>query len=487
MVQGVRDRSVRLLLLILLALTAIRIAVASAYPLVDDEAYYWTWSRHLAWGYPDHPPAVAGMVKLTTAVAGDTVVGIRLGAILLAALSSVLIYDLARQMFDRRAAILAAAGYQMIPVAAVGAVFTFPDAPFIFAWILAVWCIWRARERGRAWDWYAAGLAVGLALLSKSTALFLAVSLAGFFLTLPDNRRWLRRPEPYRAAAIALAMGLPFIAWNSRHNWMTFVKTLNPIPWIDLGKPIGNAAAYLGATAAYYGPISFVLLVAALVSSIRLARESDSRFALLAWLATPLIGFTCLSSFDGIPKPHWPAPAYLMLVIAAAALWPSVRERLWWRRAAIAGLALNAFLVAAIYVMPFLPSSPAGQPLVGWDRAAATVAEIIRRGHNRKWFVLTASYQNASQIAYHLRERYPVTTPRQDNAIAMRVNPISMLDRDAVFVTDHHPGPGLPLHLMFRRVERRPDVEVRAGSAVRRFQIYIGYGFRGLPRPQIPI
>ena len=27
--------------------------------LLEDEAYYWVWSRELAWGYFDHPPMVA--------------------------------------------------------------------------------------------------------------------------------------------------------------------------------------------------------------------------------------------------------------------------------------------------------------------------------------------------------------------------------------------------------------------------------------------
>lgn len=477
-----RDLPLRPVFIALLALTAIRILAASAYPLVDDEAYYWTWSRHLAWGYPDHPPAVAAMVKLTTALVGDSAVGIRLGPIFLALLSSLLIYDLGRRMFERRTALLAAIGYQIIPVVAVGAIFTFPDAPFIFFWVLAVWCIWRARELGRVWDWYAAGLAVGLAFLSKLSALFLAVSLAGFFLTFEADRRWLRRPEPYRAAAIALAVVLPFIAWNSRHDWITLTKTLHPIPWIDLGEPAKNAAAFLGATAAYYGPIALGLLVAAFLASIRRARASDHRFALLSWLALPLIGFTFISSFDGIPKPHWPAPAYLMLVIAAVALWPSVRQRRWGRRTVIAGVAVNTVLVAALHVVPFLPSSLTAQHLLGWDQAAAAVAGLIERRTPPGPFVLTGSYQNASQLTYHLRERYPITTPRQDNEIAIRLDPVSMLDRDAIFVTDHAPGPGLPLHLMFKRVQRHPDVEVRIGSGVRRFQVYIGYGFRGLPR-----
>ncbi len=32
--------------------------------LMDDEAYYWVYSRHLDWGYFDHPPMVALLIKM---------------------------------------------------------------------------------------------------------------------------------------------------------------------------------------------------------------------------------------------------------------------------------------------------------------------------------------------------------------------------------------------------------------------------------------
>jgi len=34
--------------------------------LIDDEAYYWMWSKHLAWGYFDHPPMVALWIKISS-------------------------------------------------------------------------------------------------------------------------------------------------------------------------------------------------------------------------------------------------------------------------------------------------------------------------------------------------------------------------------------------------------------------------------------
>ncbi len=480
-----RDRSFWILCFALLALTALRIAAASAYPLVDDEAYYWVWSRHLAWGYPDHPPAVAAMVRVTTLLGGDSAVAIRLGPILLAFGSSLLMYDLGRRMFSKHVGMLAAAGYQLLPIAAVGAIFTFPDAPLIFFWILAVWCAWQARTGGHTWAWYGMGLAVGLGLMSKLSALFLAGSLVGFFFFSRVDRLWLRRPEPYRAAAIALTVLLPFIAWNGRHDWTTFIKTLNPTPWIDLDVPAKNAAAYLAASAVYYGPIIILLLLAALGTCMALARRGDGRFTMLAWLAAPLIGFTFAASFRGIPKPHWPAPAYLMLLLAAAALWREVRERAWWRRAAITGIAMNVLVVAALYALPHLPS-PAAQSLRGWDQASAAVVRLMEEERRLEPFILTEGYQHASQLAYYLHERYSITTARKDNAIAMRLDPDRFLDRNAIFIADLYPGPRLPLHLMFRRLDRRPDIRTHVGTGNPRwFQIYIGYEFRGFPRARI--
>ena len=34
--------------------------------LLEDEAYYWVWSKDLAWGYFDHPPLVALWVKISS-------------------------------------------------------------------------------------------------------------------------------------------------------------------------------------------------------------------------------------------------------------------------------------------------------------------------------------------------------------------------------------------------------------------------------------
>jgi len=50
--------------------------------LIADEAYYWVYSRFPAWGYFDHPPMIALMIKWGYALFQNEV-GVRLtGAVL---------------------------------------------------------------------------------------------------------------------------------------------------------------------------------------------------------------------------------------------------------------------------------------------------------------------------------------------------------------------------------------------------------------------
>lgn len=470
----------------LLLLTVARLLFASAFPLVDDEAYYWTWSRHLAWGYPDHPPMIAGLIRLTTALAGHTALGVRLGPVLLALGTSLLLFDLGRKMFGVTAGALAAIGFQLFPAITVGSIFAVPDAPYVFFWMLTLWFLWRARASSRAVDWYAAGAALGLAALGKLTAVFLAISAAGFILTVPSERRWILRVEPYGAAVLALAVFLPVIAWNADHRWITFTRARAPIPWINLHPPILDAPALAAAQLVYYGPLVLLTLLA-LWESLKPARRADPRFAFLAWGALPILAFTWLTSFNGLSKPHWPAPGYIVALIPTAALWLTVSSRVWWRRVMAGMVATNLVIVAGIMLLPFWPGSSIAGEVWGWDQVAKRLrvaADETPAGSG--FFILATRYQTASQIAYHLRERYLVTTPDPRDTYAVGISLQHLIDWNAIFINDVPEGPGLPLHLMFRRVEQLPSIEVvNGGRAVRRFSVFRGFGFRGLPRPTV--
>ena len=44
-------------------LILLRGVMAGLLPLSADEAYYWLWSLHPAWGYFDHPPMIAWLIR----------------------------------------------------------------------------------------------------------------------------------------------------------------------------------------------------------------------------------------------------------------------------------------------------------------------------------------------------------------------------------------------------------------------------------------
>ena len=107
--------------------------------LAPDEAYYWVWAEHPALSYHSKGPMVAWIITATTRLAGDTEVGVRLGSVILAAATGLLLYLLTWRVYlSDRAALLSLALANAIPVYAAGAVIMTPDTPLVLFWTLAM-------------------------------------------------------------------------------------------------------------------------------------------------------------------------------------------------------------------------------------------------------------------------------------------------------------------------------------------------------------
>ena len=63
--------SVRVTLALIAILIVLRAVMAAVLPLTADEAYYWLWSKHLAFGYYDHPPMIAWLIRAGTEIFGS--------------------------------------------------------------------------------------------------------------------------------------------------------------------------------------------------------------------------------------------------------------------------------------------------------------------------------------------------------------------------------------------------------------------------------
>ncbi|MDB5172898.1 MAG: hypothetical protein JWN51_1671, partial [Phycisphaerales bacterium] len=222
------------------ALLALRLVIDARAELVPDEAFYWTWTRHLSAGYFDHPPMVAWLMWLSTRILGNTELAVRLPAAVLSLGSLAVLVKLAHRLLgDARAVgfvIMMWVAGPLLPV--IGTIHT-PDASATFFSVCALACAVRVSDRddrddsagrsdraGAAGLWLLFGLFTGLALLSKYTTVLVPGGVGLAMLTSRRGRRHLARPWPYLSALVALAVFSPVIYWNATHQWASFLFQL---------------------------------------------------------------------------------------------------------------------------------------------------------------------------------------------------------------------------------------------------------------------
>ena len=210
-------------LIVIAAMTLLRVTYASLTELRTDEAYYWTWSKEGALSFLDHPPMIAWFIRFGTAIFGDTNFGVRFAGVLAMLVTQVLLADIVRRVtHDVRAIVFAvlmpeAALYYGLLMAKVS-----PDTALIPFAVAMVWALVRLVEDNDARWWLAAGAFAGLALLSKFTAIMLLPAVAAFMLVPKWRARWLVSPYPWLAALIATVLFLPVLVWNAEHDWASF-------------------------------------------------------------------------------------------------------------------------------------------------------------------------------------------------------------------------------------------------------------------------
>jgi 4-amino-4-deoxy-L-arabinose transferase-like glycosyltransferase len=160
-------RYMQILAVFIIAIILVRGAVAGLTPLSFDEAYYWLWSRHLAFGYLDHPPLIALVIRAGTAVFGNTSFGVRFVPWLLSAAASWAVWRAGMLILGNAyAGALAALFFNLMPMIGIESLAATPDAPGIAAAAFVLLSLAKIAETGNGAWWIAAGVAAGLGLLS---------------------------------------------------------------------------------------------------------------------------------------------------------------------------------------------------------------------------------------------------------------------------------------------------------------------------------
>ncbi|HEX3861588.1 MAG TPA: glycosyltransferase family 39 protein [Stellaceae bacterium] len=318
---------------VIAVVTAIRLiwlGVQSA-GLYPDEAQYWFWAQHPAFGYYSKPPLVAWLIALTTGVFGDSEFAVRMAAPLLHAAAAAFVYAIGARLYDRRIGFWSALAYLTLPGVSLSALIISTDAVLLPCWAAALYAFIRARELGSGIGWWlVAGIAAGLGLLAKYAMAYWLASAIALVLLVPDERRQLKRL--LLAVAIAVAIYLPNLWWNWSHAFVSYRHLRDNA---ELSGRLLHPQALLeffGSQFGVVGPLFFIALLAILLRPRDLAGQ---RARLLAVFSLPTLAMMLCLSLASRAEPNWAAPAYVSAIVLVVA-WLFDGDRRRWLRVSIA-------------------------------------------------------------------------------------------------------------------------------------------------------
>ena len=413
------SRAWRHALMILAGTTLLRLAVGAIVPLFPDETYYWDWSRTLMPGYFDHPPMIALLVRAGTAIFGDPRHRRAFFSILAGSGAIFAVALTARELAGDGAAKLAVLLLCCMPLAAVGLILATPDAPMLCAASWALYAVVRAlqvpddgaRRPTLRW-WIVAGLAIGLAMASKYTAILLPLSIALACVLHPRLQNKFGEPGPYLAVIVASLVLVPVLWWNWRHDWVSFKFQLGH----GLGEPQGGIVGalnreleLLGGQIGLVSPILFYYVVRAIKRAFE--PTPDGTRLVLGMAAAGSLAFFVYSATHRRAEANWPAIAWIPAVILLATE-PvgSDRSERWLTRGLWLGGVLSAVVcIHAVYpIIPLRADRDQVAKAYGWELLASVVdrhveAMPVRQSGNVEMYVAAERYQDASELAYYMK------------------------------------------------------------------------------------
>ena len=404
------DRDLLAFLAIIAALTVIRL-VGQHFSGVDldiEEAQYWDWSRHLAFGYFSKPPLIAWVNALSGLVCGSSEECIRAPAPLFYFGTSLLVFLTTRALYDAKAALWAGLACALAPGVSFSARIMTTDVPLLFFWALALFAYVRLM-RGGGWRWgVVLAAAFGLGLLSKyAMAYFFAgILLAGAVSR--DARRLLKSPVLWLALLGGLLLLAPNILWNANNGFATAGATASYVhKSLSLERPL----EFLGAQFGVAGPITFgaLLVFFAYFGSRNL--NGDDR-AMLAFAVPPLLVITVNAAYSGAANANWAAPALISAfivttaILARAGFWRTLTVGLAIGVVAQVALLVGDTIADEITIPPLGETADLYQRVEGWETlgkktmALAKAHGAVSVAVDRRW--------EAAALTYYLRDDLPV-------------------------------------------------------------------------------
>ncbi|MEU7078894.1 glycosyltransferase family 39 protein [Streptomyces sp. NPDC046409] len=357
----------------------------------------------------DKPPATLWPMALSVRIFGLSSWAILAPQVLMGVATAGVLYAAVRRRFSAAAGLITMAVFALTPVAALMFRFNNPDALLALLMTATVYCVLRAFEGGRTKWLVGAGVAVGLAFLSKTLQAFLILPplavLYAVFAPVSVRKRFGQLGLAALATVVSAgwwvaivelwpASSRPYIGGSQNNSFLELTFGYNGLGRIN-GEETGSVGGGGGGQGGGWGetgigrmfnseiggqiswllPAALILLVAGVWLTRRAKRTDTARAAFLAWGGSLLMTAFVFSFMAGIFHQYYTvalAPSIAALVgMGASVLW---EERGRWWAGAVLGVTVAA---TAVWSYVLLGRTPDYVPWLRWAVLAGGLAAAV--------------------------------------------------------------------------------------------------------------
>ena len=366
---------------IILAIVILLVNLFQAFftELSDDEAYYWMFSQNLDWGYFDHPPMIALMIKAGYSVFANEL-GVRVFPVIFNFLSLILLRRLCPEF---NPILLIGVFFSMLIFQIYGFV-AVPDSPLLFFTILFYYLYEKYLNRDSVWISVLLGLCVALLLYSKYHGILV------IFFVLLSNLRLFTKKSFYLVVFTAVLAYVPHIWWQVDNGYPSYMYHM-------LGKSHesyhpSDTFEYLGGLFLVFGPVLFYWIWK---YSFQNRREGLFEKGLFYTGLGTMI-FFLMSTLNSHGELNWTATASMSLIILALRNKNFVVTRLFK-----GAVLLSIVLFIGMRVILFLPLEEASFSRKSEFHRGEKWSEEIQEVIGDRPAVFINSYQKASKYAFY--------------------------------------------------------------------------------------
>jgi len=272
--------------------------------LIADEAYYWTYSNYLSWGYFDHPPMVAVWISISKLFFPSGELSVRFFSSITLPITFYLIWLLIDHPKKRdyiKLFILLVLSTSLFN--AYGFI-TVPDTPLLFFVALFLLGYKKYLKDQHIWSYLILALAMAGMLYSKYQAVLV------IFFVLLSNLKVVRDWKIWLMSLVTLALFFPHLYWQFENDFPSFKyhlferKENTEYKFRDTYMHIINMIVIFGFT--------FPIVYTSLIKNLK---NKDLFQRALNFLAIGFIVFFFISTFKGHAQAQWIVPISIPLII----------------------------------------------------------------------------------------------------------------------------------------------------------------------------